>query len=249
MKKYALLAAAASLALGGSLARADLVVSSQRTPGTTYDTVTFFVTDTGTGTTAGSSQALTEADAVLFSPQGLLTGPRTSTNTSADIFGANPATAGTASYITIVGSNGAGVADNFGNQSTTGGSVLLTSTSDPSGYTFKTEPGASDGTGGVLVSGIAGTAFFAGDSVADSTPVQFAVAVVPHNGTVELLAPVNHPNPLWEPVGTVFSDAGMGPTYAGNALTAAYVNAVPEPASIGLLGLLAGGLIRRRRQA
>ena len=100
---------------------------------------------------------------------------------------------------------------------------------------------------------------------ANGAPVMFAQAAVQSGDAVTLVTPSTTngrtmPSTAWETGGTVFGADGTSSVFANTGASTspnptgtgvgAYTNAVPEPASIGFLGLAAGGLLaRRRRQA
>jgi len=252
MRKLGVLAAAAGLAVSGSVVKADFVISSNRQVGAvvvasgstagTYDLVSFTVTNTGTN---GTGTTVNSIDIALYSASGMLIGVGTGAKgglptTAADIFASKSA------------NNNSWIADNtsqFNLSTTTGGSVL----------TFGSNPTTTAGVSATsqtfsnneLVGGIAGVIFASSPTLpqADGAPgVYFAQAVVPTGASVELLNPVASGR-AFEPNSGIFSP--LSGSFQANNLTTAggpYVNAVPEPGSLALVGIGAVGLLARRRR-
>lgn len=261
MRKLGMVAAAAGLALSGSVTKADFVISSTRQAnaqtvgGNAYDLVSFFVTNNGTGGTGSTLQSL---DAALYAPTSIASGPFAGNysgnqlligtgsgakgglpTTSADVFATNPT------------NNNSWIADNtspFTLNNTASGAVLLLGANpssnagvDPSSQTFTNQQ---------PVSGIAGTIFNSSASQTNTSPIQFAQALVPHNMPVEVLNPVaSSAVRNFEPNSGIFGP-GVGSFQATNntTLNGPFIDAVPEPATFGLFGIGAAGLLARRRR-
>jgi len=245
MRKYALLAAAAGLAVSGSLARADFVFTTTRTTDATGtfagdDRVTLTVAQTGTGTAqtgALISFNLTESSTVS-SPKFFI---RTMNLTAANGNTGTPpawASAGPNPNADLLDQgeqddNGAARPGNPGSSIRLGaGSVTFLASVTPLS-TVPLESGTfTDGQSLSTFNVQAGEGGTAGLAV--TTTRTLAIAVVPVGQSVTFS-------------GIVSSHDGTAPDQTLNVTNSV---AVPEPASLGLLGIgVAGLLARRRRQA
>jgi len=277
MRKYGVMAAFAGLVLSGSLAKADFVITSQRVAlDSTHDKVTFFVQNTNTGDTANTTGTLYSADLSLYAPQTLngLTGIVPNNGLFVQV---SPGSAPFGGNITMGSTTGAGFSQinvtGFNPVSTSAmkldGTVFsnVGSGGNFAGVTQVAGIGGSVSGNGAYID-------------AGSAPVQFGVAVVPMGVTVVALQPVAGPGSLsaghpdgnrtaplpttFEPGSETFTAAVLNPNFtvnstfittANNARLLAFVSpgaatAVPEPASLGVVGIgLMGILARRRRTA
>ena len=253
MRKLGVLAAAAGLAVSGSIAKADFVITSTRANNAvtvssgqnqgTYDVVSFSIVNNGAN---GTGTTINSVDVGLYSSQGMLIGVGNGAKgglpaTAADIFATNSANFTGESWI----------ADNtspFNLTSTSGGSVLL----------FGANPNTTAGVTAISqtfnnndkVAGISGTIFATNPTPpqdATGVGVQFAQAVVPHGAPVSVLNPVT--GRPYEQNSGIFSPLN-GSFQATNNTTAngPYTDGVPEPGSIALFGIGAAGLLARRRR-
>jgi len=274
MRKFGLLAAAAGLVIGASVARADFVITDTVTPSTstsggkTFDTISYFVTNNGAN---GTGTQTNNIDVAVFDSTGggkngmLISGSNTADGSSGN--------AGSVGYPDLFGNNG--------ETSLPLTSHLLginTKVSQPTGgtsvVTFPT-PGAftedqADGGGNFAhtyadlseVGGFGAVQAWLSGAPTITSPTLFLQVSVEHGDSVTLVAPTSagrlSPNATWETGGTAFGINGTKIIVPGvngqNGLPMSGANslvvATPEPASLGFLGLAAGGLLaRRRRQA
>jgi len=231
MKKLGLLAAAAGLALGGSMAKADFVISSVRNPGPTIGTQATEIVDftiNNTGVTTGTGIA--SIDVALYSPSGMYVGVNSG---KADVFFQKSASSQDSWIADQVGGTFATPVSllNGGALSNTLGGSTLALGGNPS----TTPPTALSTTGFVantLVGGIAGTIYATQDTGgSDATPLWFARAVVPAGATVQILNPGGTPtstqsNPTrlngYEPLSGTFSPVQGGNFAASNDFATPY---------------------------
>jgi len=268
MRKFGLLAAVAGLAIGGSVARADFVITSTRTQnittigGQAVDRISFTVTNDGLNTTGTGTNNI---DVALFdSTGGGKNGMVISASNTADGSDANagalfsvPSLVGYPdifhknSEFSLV--NSSWIRNINGQASKAiGGSSIVTF---PGGV-FTLDQ--ADGTGAFhntyadqqLVGGFGGDEFWTASAPVISAGAIFVQATVLHGDSVTLATTVANgrttPSTSWETGGTAFGVVNSS-TIRPNA-TGTYTDAIPEPASIGFLGLAAGGLLARRRR-
>jgi len=254
MRKLKLLVAVAGIAVSGSLAKADFVISSTRASNAftlnsqSYDIVTFQVTNNGNNGTGTKMQSIdvallapTSFNSQSFANNGMLIG---SAFGEGDVFSIDSAPSGSnASFI-----KGAGLSSNAG-----ASVMLLNGTIDNAPYNSSTY------TDQEKVAGISGTIFStASYPPANSTPYTFAHVAVPTGDPVELLNP--NVSRTFEPNSGIFSGRNADNTpalttsvTATNLTSGPFVDpgsaSVPEPASVALVGIGAAGLLVRRRRS
>jgi hypothetical protein len=274
MRKFGLLAAAAGVMICGSVAQAGFIITSTRTQNSftlnsqSFDTVTFTLTDNSTTPTNGS---FNQIDLAMYdSTGGGNNGMLISALATGGPFGNNypdlfqvfgepslPHTSWLNGQINtfLITRNFVGSAVATMNGSTFTFDQANSSSHFANAYTDQQ-----------LVAGLSADETWSSGNSA-TAGIVVAQATVLHGDSVTLVAPVvdgrTSPSTNWDTGGTAFGINGTpnivaqsGPSLNTNPTgsgTGAYTDgnvAVPEPASIGFLGLLAGGLLaRRRRQA
>jgi len=254
MRKFALMAAAAAAVVaGGSMVKADFVVSHTRAvgaitiAGNSYDTITWSVVNNGLNGTGGG---LGSVDVAFLDPQsGMPIGLNKANHP--DIYGANANTVANDSYL-VAGTAGA-----------PGQSVLKLS-----GGTYTVDQQSSTDTfvgpyvANQLVAGIAGGMLFTSPLDISTTdgfgaPFTFARIVVPTGDPVELLAAgAGHTAAgvptTWEPLASAFGEDPSDSAGALVPISATIIDGTvntPEPASLSIFGIMAAGLLARRRHA
>ena len=226
MRKYAVLAAAAGMALAG-VAKADFVMSFTRTAGTGAqagnDVIKLYALNDGTGSTAGTHKVL--------AIDGTLTGE-----------GASGTPAAVLVYRSVDNGDGTSSADFDGLQAVTPHASFVKPTPLPasqwnvvSTVPNETGPNAQFPDNGKIdhfevvgVSNISGGGVLADSTVNGGKGLQVAQALVP-TGDNALFA------------GTLGAESGPPVPFT--------INTVPEPMSLSLLGLGLGALVARRRRA
>ena len=274
MRKFGLLAAAAGLAIGASVARADFVITTTTTPSTVtigskvFDTVSFFVTNNGANGTGTQTNNVDVAvyDSTNGGKNGMLisssnTADGSSNNAGAvgtpDIFGQNAETSlPLTSWIHGINTKVS--------QPVQGTSIVNFPT--PGAFTEDQAPSNSNYNNTYAdqseVGGFGGVEAWLSGAPTITTATEFLQVTVEHGDSVTLVAPTSAgrviPSATWETGGTAFGINNSKIIVPGvngqNGLPMSGANslvvATPEPASLGFLGLAAGGLLaRRRRQA
>lgn len=254
MRKLGLLAAAAGLALSGSMAKADFVISAVKSTGPTINTQAtdiydFIVTNDGTH---GTGTTINSIDIALTSNNGMFIGVRSGGR--GDIFytGAGSALDSWISDQAFNTPPTSLTSGGNGNLTTTAGGTILLLGQDPSTNAGTSNNATSTFTANQLVQGIAGA--IASTSGADASPLWFARAVVPAGSTVSLFTPggtasaPTSANRAFEPNSGVFSPlSGSFAAINNSGTSGPFV--VPEPSSLALFGIGAAGLLARRRKA
>jgi len=246
MRKFALLALAAA-AVSGSVAKADFVVSSSRTSNAftigsqSYDVVTWSVLNNGLN---GTGTKLAQVDMAFYDPnKGMLIG--VDVGTHPDIYNLNLGQVNTSPTVSYMDGNLSHSNAAPGESILRANLTVDQATGSPGSDTF-----ASSYTNQQAVAGIAGDLFWSGSQPTISvTPLAFAYTVVASGDPVTLLAPgATRPTAVstaWEQPATGFGVVGG----SFIPITASITNGTPEPASLGLVGFAAAGLLARRRRA
>jgi hypothetical protein len=248
-----MLAAAAGLALCGSVAKADFSISAVKSVGPTIgsqttDVYDFILSNNGANSTGTTINSI---DIALLSSQGMYIGVRSGGR--GDLF-----------YTSAASANDSWISDQAfntpptsltsggnGNLTTTAGGTILLLGQDPA-TNAGTSNSATTFTANQLVQGISGA--IVSSSGADSSPLWFARAVVPTDSVVTLLNPggtASTPTPnatrLFEPNSGVVSPlVGSFAPINDSGTSGPFV--VPEPSSFALVGIGAAGLMSRRRR-
>jgi len=258
MRKLGLLAAAAGLALGGSIANADFVVSHSRANNaftigsTSYDIVSWTLTNDGTHSTGVD---VAQIDAAFYAPaNGMVIGLNKANHP--DVYGIGTET-GVANDSWLNGKL-TGVSTNSGQSVLLQtGSTFTVDQQNPTGDKF-----SGTYTNQQSVAGIAGNMFWTTPPDISATdgfgaPITFAQIAVPHGDPVELLGTgaANRGNvpASWESIATGFgedpNDGISNGVFVQLPATIIDGTVTPEPASLSILGIMAAGLLARRRHA
>jgi len=265
MRKFALLAAAGGLAMCGSFARADFIITANRVASSLsgYDQVTLSITNNG-GTTAGNgsdANSTTQIDFAAYDSTG--NGIRISSTAAVnsgkfvDVYSqASESSLSTSSWmvnpntwavfpISAPGTTSGGVLNKVGStyvvDQATGGTHFTNTYTD-----------------GQNVAGISGDEFWSSGDSGTLTNHVFAqitilntdalVIAAPSTATSSTARPGITLSGTWESGGTAFGVPGGSLTSANGSPITIPASVVPEPGSIACVGLGLGGLLLRRRR-
>jgi len=232
MRKTTLLAGVVALGLAASSASANFIVTSDRTQVGSNDVIRWFAQNDGQNGTGTKLLAVSVTVSSLDTNLAFKIADADGDGVDdADVnFRGTPS--GAPSATTIANSGGSYV--RFGSPSS-----FLIGGNLPEGYSDANGDGTTDPGGELRATYFQNAKTFRVDGfngsggIVTTNPIQFAAAVVPHN----------------TPANTVIAEGTLAGDQ-GNAQPFSAPNPIPEPATFGLLGVTAVGLLsRRRRQA